>query len=300
MANFGFVSSMLTTRTRWEKFIPEKWLYYRGPVNIGRITGFLPGGDAQGMGWQLPGYASQIWSNYRVVRIWQKFLSELDKYGIRVVGLDCAATFTPTASLRTGTAFPGVSDGKALELLLFINRFRGILRNYEIPSLKAKATIIWEEGNLGVTCARLIAREVRFLNLVSPNARSLERAAELVFAETGISAQIYQALPDDLRGCRIIIKCGMLSKLKLVRSLPRIIWCEIFQKSPSLTSFNTDLPIIVKSRYGGLPLYPALGEAIVRSRFNLIDGFWYGSELPLERVIKLALCFRELGREFTV
>lgn len=300
MGNFGFASAMLNTRRRWEKFLPEKWLYFSGPVNIGRITGSLPGGDVQGVGWKLPWHPRQIWSNYRSVRVWQNFLLELGKYGIRVLGLDAAASFTPPVPLRNGSPFPGISDGKALELLLFINRFRGILRNYEIPPLKAKATIIWEEGNLGVTCARLIAREVRFLSLVSPNERSLERAAELIFSETGIASQTYQALPEDLRSSRIIIKCGMLSQLKLVRNSKRVIWCEIFQKSPSLTSFNTDLPLAVKSKYGGLPLYPALGEAILRSRFNLMDGFWYGSELPLERVIRLALCLRELGREFTV
>jgi hypothetical protein len=302
MIKFGFASSLLkiVSWAQWRYFLPEKLLYWRGPLKIGRLTASLPQENIQGIGWQLPENSNQVWSNSKTLRLWQKFLLELYREKIRIVGLDCSTNFIPPLTLRNQASFPGISDGKALELLLFINRFRNILRNYEITPQKAKALIVWEEGNLGITCARLIAREVRFLTLVSPNERSLEKAAEVIFAETGISAQIYLTPPEDLRGARIVIKCGSLSKLQLVRHSKRVLWYELFQKCPSLPSMNVDLPLAARNKYGDLPLYPALGEAIIRSRFDLIYGFWYGSELPLERVIKLAICFRELGREIAV
>ncbi|HBE76979.1 MAG TPA: hypothetical protein DDW65_04245 [Firmicutes bacterium] len=300
MFKFGFASSLLKIPTRfgWRNWIPEKLLYSRGPLKVGEIVGSLPEADIRGLGWQLPGNA-QIWDNSKIFLLWQRFLQQLELQEIRLMGLE-PGTFTPPPALRNQTYFPGVSDGKALELLLFINRFRSILRNYEITPQKAKAMVVWEEGNLGVTCARLIAREVRFLNLVSPNARSLERAAELVFAETGISSQIYLTLPEASNGTQIVIKCGRLTQLKLVRNSKRAIWCELFQKCPSLSTMNADLPVAVRSKFGGLPLYPALGETILRSFFDLSYGFWYGNELPLERVLKLATCFRELGKEIAV
>jgi hypothetical protein len=302
MTKFGFASSLLKIPawTHWGQILPEKWLYWRGPLKIGEIVGSLPQGDIQGLGWQLPENSNQIWGNPKIFRLWQRFLLDLHEQEIGIIGLDPGTSFSPPVALRNQASFPGISDGKALELLLFINRFRSILRNYEITPQKAKAMVVWEEGNLGVTCARLVAREVRFLNLVSPNERSLERAAEIVFAETGISPQIYITPPEDFRGAKIVIKCGSLSKIQLVRNSKRIIWCELFQKCPSLSSINVDLPVTVRDKFGDMPLYPALGEAILRSRFDLIYGFWYGSELPLERVIKLALCFRELGREIAV
>lgn len=302
MAKFGFASSLLKIST-WNPLrgiLPQKLLYFRGPLKIGEITGFLPRGIIQGLGWQLPENSSQIWGNPKMIHLWQQFLLDLNDQEIRIIGLDPGTSFSPPVALRNQPAFPGISDGKALELLLFINRFRTILRNYEISPQRAKAMVIWEEGNLGVTCARLVAREVRFLNLVSSNERSLERAAELVFAETGISPQIYTSIPADLRGAKVVIKCGRLSKMQLARNSKRVIWYELFQKCPSLTSINVDLPVTARGKFGEMPLYPALGEAILRSCFDLISGFWYGSELPLERVIKLALCFKELGREIAV
>jgi hypothetical protein len=302
MTKFGFASSLLkmTDWKPWGNILPEKWLYWGGPLNIGELVGMLPHENIQGLGWQLPEDSGQIWGNPKMLRLWQRLILDLNDQEIGIIGLDPGTSFSPPISLRNHPAFPGVSDGKALELLIFINRFRGILRNYEIAPQKAKAMVIWEEGNLGVTCARLVAREVRFLNLVSPNERSLERAAELVFAETGISPRIYTTPPLDLRSAKIVIKCGGLSKLQLTRNSKQVIWCELFQKCPSLSSMNVDLPITVRDKHGEMPLYPALGEAILRSRFDLVYGFWYGSELPLERVIKLALCFRELGREIAV
>jgi hypothetical protein len=56
----------------------------------------------------------------------------------------------------------------------------------------------------------------------------------------------------------------------------------------------------VKVRSGKLPIYPALGEAIVRTCFEINLGFWYGNDLPLERVFKLAVLLKELGFEISV
>jgi hypothetical protein len=302
MVKFGFASSLLKISV-WNHLrcvLPEKFFYWRGPLKFGQLIGSLPQGKIQGIGWQLPENCNQIWSSAKIYKFWHNLLIDINSHDIRIIGLDDASAFIPPVSLRNQTHFPGVSDGKALELLIFINRFRGILRSYDIAPQKAKAMVIWEEGNLGVTCARLIAREVRFLTLVSPNERSLERAAELIFSETGISSQTFLTLPEDFRGSKIIIKCGNLFKLQLARNSKRLIWYDLFQKRPSLSSINVDLPITASGKYGDLPLYPALGEAILRSHFDLMYGFWHGSELPLERVTKLAACLRELGREIAV
>lgn len=302
MGTFGFASALLKV-TAWNRLyecIPGKWRYWRGPNRIGTIIACLPKELLKGRGWKLPDNPALIWPGAKLALLWQRFYRELQDQEITILGLDPGSQFVPPLVLRNQPAFPGISDGKALELLLFINRFRSILRNYEIPPQKAKAMVVWEEGNLGITCARLVAREVRFLALLCPNERSLERTAELVLAETGISPQIYTIPPPDFRGARIVIKCGNLVKLQLTRSSKRIIWCELFQSRPSLTSMNVGLPLSVRSKAGELPLYPALGEAVLRSCFDLNYGFWFGSELPLERVMKLAACFRELGREIAV
>jgi hypothetical protein len=303
MSNFGIISQLLgqkQPRDLWERLIPERWRYWFGPLPAGPLTGVLPREEIRGWGWRIPEPALRVWNEQKTVKIWEKLVGDLAERQVKVVGLDPGTYFYPSNQVLNLPNFPGVSDGKALELLLFLKRFRKLIKNYDIAPQKAKAMIIWEEGNLGIACARLVARELRFLILVSSNTRLLERTAELVVYETGISPQIYAAPPPDYKGARIIIKCGPTPNLELPRRSRRAIWCELFQTYPSLNSINIEHTIAVRDRHGMLPVYPALGEALIRSYFELNLGFWYGSDLPLERVFKLAVLLRELGFEINV
>jgi len=209
--------------------------------------------------------------------------------------VDTSIPLPPPAHLKNQPYFPGISDGKALEMLLFMERFRSLLRSYEIPAQRAKVLIAWEEGNLGLTCARLIAQEVRFITLVCPNLRLLERAAELVLAETGVSPQTSEEWPSDFKGAKIVIKCGKFKVYSQKRDSRRVIWCELFQQYPQLALMNLKLPVSAWCKSQQLPVYPVLGEVILRAGYNYDSEFWYGSQLPLERVIKLGRIFNDLG-----
>lgn len=301
MSYFGFLSPLLIDSTSsWQRvlrIIPERWRFYKGPLRIGAITGTVFQRQVQGWGWRLPCKPILIWDEEERFNLWRLLLDELESRRIKVVGLEVGSSFHPPLKLLTQPSFPGISDGKALELLFFINRFRRLLQNYGIAPSRAKALIVWEEGNLGLSCARLIAREVRFLTLVSPNLRLLERAADIIMAETGIAPQIYSDLPPDYKGAKVVIKCGRLTKYQLTRGSRKVICCDLFPYRPNITNINLGLPLDVISKTGQLPLYPALGEVILRSCFEINMGLWYGSELPLERVFKLAILFKELGLE---
>lgn len=301
MSYFGFLSPLLIeSNSSWRRIlriVPERWRFYRGPLRTGEIIGTLFQRQVQGWGWKLPYKPVLIWDEEDRFNLWRLLLSELESRDVKVVGLEAGSSFHPPLKLLTQPSFPGISDGKALELLFFINRFRRLLQNYDIAPGRAKALIVWEEGNLGLSCARLIAREVRFLTLVSPNARLLERAADIIMAETGTSPQIYSNLPPDYKGAKVVIKCGRLTKYQITRGLHNIICCDLFPYRPNITNINLGLPLDVIAKTGQLPLYPALGEVILRSCFEINMGIWYGSELPLERVFKLAILFKELGLE---
>lgn len=301
MGYFGFLSPLLIESTSsWKKIfkiMPERWRFYKGPLRTGEISATLFKRQLQGWGWKLPNKPVTIWDEEYRLNVWRQLLGELEGKEVKVVGLEAGAFFHPPVKLTAEPSFPGISDGKALELLFFINRFRRLLQNYGITPGRAKALIVWEEGNLGLSCARLIGREVRFLTLVSPNPRLLERAADVIMAETGIVPQIYTDLPPDFKGAKVVIKCGRLSRYQLNRGTRRVICCELFPYQPNITNINLGLPLDVLTKAGQMPLYPALGEVILRSCFEINMGFWYGTELPLERVFKLAVLFKELGLE---
>ncbi len=302
MSNFGLVSQLLAAKKRslWRQWVPDKWRYWHGPRFSGEIVGILPDQAVQGWAWQIPEGSAEVWDAPKTTKLWERLTEEIAERKVKVIGLDPGTEFVPPESVLGTPGFPGVSDGKTLELLLFIKRFRRLIRNYDITPQKAKAMILWEEGNLGVACARLLARELRFLVLVSPNTRLLERTGELVAYETGISPQIYTTPPADFKGAKIVVKCGPTPNLKLPRCANRVIRCELFQTYPSLNSINVEHTITVKHRNALVPVYPALGEAILRSYFEMNLGFWYGADLPLERVFKLAMLLREIGFDVSI
>ncbi len=304
MSYFGFLSPLLNEPTSsWRRvlrIIPERWRFYKGPLRIGEITGTFFERQIRGWGWKLPYKPLQIWDEEEQFSLWKLFLDELGSRGVKVVGLEVGSSFHPPLKLAAHTSFPGISDGKALELLFFTNRFRRLLQNHDIAPGRAKVLIVWEEGNLGLTCARLIARWVRFLTLVSPNIRLLERASDIIMTETGITPQVYPNLPLDYKGAKIVIKCGRLFQYQLHKCPRKVIYCQLFPHRPNITNINLRLPLDVIVKTGQLPLYPALGEVILRSCFEINRGLWYGPELPLERVFKLAILFKELGMKISL
>jgi len=298
--NFGFLSPYLKRQSWYQfpSFLPDAWRYWRGPKVVGQILGeFADAQMTSGYGWQIPPHPEMLWNKTKQEQIWRNFLGELQKEQIKILGIEQGSFFDPPLTLRNNHGFPGISDGKALELLIFINRLHLILRSYGITSQKAKATIIWEEGNLGMICARLVAEQVRFLTLINPSIILLERAAGQIIAESGISPQVNTELASGMRGARLVIICGRLIKYAEVFEQPRLIRCEIFGNRPSLISMNFRLPLTIKHQQERLPFYPALTEAILRSAFNLEHGYWSGNELAVERVLKIGLFLKKLGLE---
>jgi hypothetical protein len=304
MVCFGFLSAKLAPEAQWRQWIqwlPERFRYLSGPASAGKVRGVLPQhNEVQGWGWNVPENLDLMGRRRQMARWWQRLWVEVYAKQIKIIGIDSKLPLPPPVKLRNRPYFPGISDGKALELLLFVEHFRTILRSYEIPAPRAKTLIVWEEGNLGLTCARLLAPEIRFLTLVHPNLKLLERAAELIMAESGLSPQLTTTLPPDYKGAKIVIKCGPVTAFPVRRESRRVIWCEIFQKYPQLSLINRDLPVSVWHQSQKIPLYPVLGEAILRAGYKYESEFWYGSQLPLERVIKLARIFNELGMKITI
>lgn len=303
MNQFGFFSSLLKTEPSfWNligDYLPDKWRYRFGPVRTGAISGCLSGEQINGFGWNLPVVVASLWDDSKLLKFWQRLAFEFKQRQINFIGVDPSSSFEPPPQLfhLENNLDLSVSDGKALELLIFLNYFQRLLRNYEIASQKTSVMLIWEEGNLGLIGARLLAREVRFLTFVHPNLTFLDRAMQLIMSETGVSPQIYTSIPD-LSRIKILIKCGELVNYNISK-VPHVIYCELFQKNALLHTADIDLLITTVREHRKVLLYPALGETILRSLLNL-RGCWYGSELQFERVIKLATGLKELGQYTTI
>ncbi|HEX3047935.1 MAG TPA: hypothetical protein VHY08_24500 [Bacillota bacterium] len=137
MSNFGFVSPLLAPgrHPAWKSLMAlfPGWANFF-PVHtkaVGAITGSLFDMPVRGYGFSTPEIQTPAWSESRLALFWDRFSKELRQREITVVGMD-GGTPQPPSQIIDASDFPGVSDGKALELFLFNQNFLpnpGPLRN---------------------------------------------------------------------------------------------------------------------------------------------------------------------------
>jgi hypothetical protein len=281
MSNFGFISPLFLPERQpawkclttlfpgWIHFYPAK------PKAIGVITGSLFEKSVRGYGFRAPSLPAPAWNESRTAIFWNRFCQELQRREVAVLGLD-QETPQPPTDLIDLPDFPGISDGKALELFLFNLNFHRILDLYEITPLKATATIIWEEGNQGLTCARLIGRELRFLTLVHPKLKVLEQAAEVISAETGLAPRTFTEIPANYRELGIVIHCGRTMNYPVPGGCQQRPRYHLFGAFPGLFGANLGLSVSMGNWQGDEMLYPALGEAVFRACGMVRSCRWSG------------------------
>lgn len=288
MGNFGYFSPSLfpgTVWKSWRNWLPEKWRYRKGPVFAGRLDGQFGEVFLQGWGWQIPDNSLRVWNESLNDQIWQRMRDELVDREIKVIGVDDNHSQAQIPCFTT----PGVSDGKTLELVMFMLDFLNMLHRKRLTR-NSEILIVWEDGNLGLTCSRLIAREIRFLTLVHPSLATLEQAAAVIMAETGISSKIFNKLPANLGKIPVVIQCGRLKNIEWPANTRPKLWVKLFQNN---SQWGSVLPVSVSGSRGKLPENPVLAETLIRAAGGMEADFWFGSTLVLERFIMLARWLKE-------
>ncbi|MCL6589070.1 MAG: hypothetical protein K6U80_03870 [Firmicutes bacterium] len=298
MGNFGYIAPLLAPERHplWKRLaalFPGHFPPAR-PKTMGAITGSLFEWPVRGYGFRGPGLPMPAWDEARIFLFWDRFWRELQRREVTVVGLG-QGTPQPPPRVMGLPGFPGTSDGKALELLLFYLNFPRILDHYEITPPQATATVIWEEGNLGLACARLIGPKLRFLNLVHPNFKVLEHAGEIIGAETGLAPRTFTEIPENYRKLGIIIGCGRLTNYQAGGSFKGQPRYHLFGPAAAVDGASFGLSVTMENRREVGRLDPALGEAVLRACFGLEDGYWCGPLLPLERVLELERAYKNLS-----
>lgn len=294
MSDFGFISPGLEPCSwwnRWNRWLPEKWRYLRGPLAAGELSGSYGSIQQRGWGWKAPEKMELLWESPSAPRIWQRLGRECLARGIKVVGLPRVPTITPPVSLE----WPKLSDGNSLELCLFMRRFQRTFPQARLAAPDFEVVIIWEEGNLGLICARLLGRVVRFLTLVHPKLRVLEDAAALLMAETGVAARIRVEPPGDWTGFKIIIHCGRFIQYLPIR-LKGQIYYGLFQGGVS-SGANLGLPLRVQGRFASVGGNVAMGEAFLRAVAELDAEHWYGATMRLEWAVQIGSLLEKLDVE---
>jgi fatty aldehyde-generating acyl-ACP reductase len=313
MEKFAFIIHPLNTADIARKFplaakIPERILEgvfrYLPPLEVSKITG-LRSSHAEAEGWFVACSLTarqmlELPEEYVLEKIIQAG-KKAEKLGAKIVGLGAFTSVVGDAGITIARNLNiPVTTGNSYTVATAIAGTKMAAREMGIDMGTAEVAVIGATGSIGSTCARILARECRYLTLYGRNGNNLQRLAQKIAAETGLAAKISSNLQDTLANADVVITVtGAVDAIIEPEYLKRgAVVCDVARPrdvSPRVARERDDVLVIE----GGVVKVPAGTE------FNFNFGFPPGTAYAcMAETMLLALegryeCF-SLGRDITV
>ncbi|MDI9567996.1 MAG: shikimate dehydrogenase [Bacillota bacterium] len=218
MERFAFIIHPLTTADITRKFplaakLPERILEgvcrILPPLEVSKITGLRsPYGEAEG--WFVScGLTSKQMLELPEDYVLQKIIQagkKAEKLGAKIVGLGAFTAVVGDAGITVARNLNiPVTTGNSYTVATAIAGTRMAAREMGIDLARAEVAVIGATGSMGSTCARILARECRYLTLYGRNGNKLQRLAQKIAAETGLAAKISSNLQETLARADVVL-----------------------------------------------------------------------------------------------
>ncbi|HHY37075.1 MAG TPA: shikimate dehydrogenase [Firmicutes bacterium] len=218
METFAFIIHPLTAADITRKFplaakLPERMLEgicrYLPPMEVSKITGVCsPYAEAEG--WFVScGLTSRQMLELPEEYVLRKIIQagkKAEKLGAKIVGLGAFTAVVGDAGITVARHLNiPVTTGNSYTVAMALEGTRLAAREMGIDLRTAQVAVVGATGSIGSTCARILARECRYLTLYGRNGNKLQRLAQKIAAETGLAAKISSNLQETLAGADVII-----------------------------------------------------------------------------------------------
>ena len=218
MESFAFILHPLSVADITRKYpltarIPAKILEglfrYLPPLKVAEITG-IHSPHACARGW----FVSCSLTSRQILELPQDYVLEkiiragekAQSLGAKIVGLGAFTAVVGDAgvTIARNLKIP-VTTGNSYTVATAIAGTKMAARQLGIDIGRAEVAIIGATGAIGSTCARILAREIRYLTLFGRNEKKLQRLGDKITAESGLAAQISSNLPQTLTKADVVI-----------------------------------------------------------------------------------------------
>ncbi|NLP17460.1 MAG: shikimate dehydrogenase [Firmicutes bacterium] len=218
MESFAFILHPLSVadigrQYPWMAKIPERIVEalfrHAPPLTVSEITG-IRSPYAAAEGWliscsltsrqmhKLP----QDYVIEKIIRAGEK----AQRLGAKIVGLGAftAVVGDGGITIARNLNIP-VTTGNSYTVATAISASKMAARKMGLDIGRAEVAIIGATGAMGSTCARVLAREIRYLTLLGEGGNKLQRLASRITAETGLAVKISSNLPGTLSKADVVI-----------------------------------------------------------------------------------------------
>lgn len=218
MQNFAFLIHPLDTSYIYSKFpwlrplpdpLVEKAFTLVPPIKVSHITGIKsPYAEAEGWFVACPLTAHQMatlpepFVLRRIIQAGKK----AEALGARIVGLGAFTSVVGDAGITIAKhlSIP-VTTGNSYTVATALEGAKLGAEKMGIDISEAEVLVVGANGSIGSACARMLAREVKYLTLASRNSAQLERLARQILKESGLAVRVAADLHQALRRADVIL-----------------------------------------------------------------------------------------------
>ncbi|GAW92879.1 saccharopine dehydrogenase NADP-binding domain-containing protein [Calderihabitans maritimus] len=207
--NVADVSRKFPIAKRLPDRLVEKMIQYMPPVKTSYISG-IKSAYAETEGWFVgcPLTTRQMLTlpeDFVLKRIIQTG-KLAEKLGAQILGLGAMTSVVGDAGITVAKHLNiAVTTGNSYTVATAIEGTKKAAELMDIDFPNANVVVIGATGSIGSVCARLLAKEVRYLTLVARNKHKLERVASRILQEEGLAVKITQDISRALRDADVIV-----------------------------------------------------------------------------------------------
>jgi predicted amino acid dehydrogenase len=331
---FAFVVHPLSIRFihrhpqfRWTRWLPDKlvetvaaWL---PPAPIGRITG----GRSPATGQRIEGWLYGLGATPRQIMsrdarfTYSRLLQaarDAQRHGARILGLGAFTKVVGDAGATVAREAPiAVTSGNSLTIAATLEAAKqGAIRMGVQDLRHGRAMVIGATGAIGSVCARLLAKAIYDVVLVSIEPERLEALERTIRAETP-AARVVTAMQADERigDCDLVVTATSAFNqrvLDISRCKPGAVICDV-ALPPDVPAAEVALrPDVLAIEGGevlipgevafsydvGLPpgvAYACLAEAALLAMEGRFESYTVGRDIDVDRVKEIYRLFRKHG-----
>lgn len=327
MGKFGFIIHPLELKDLTRKFpfmekLPEglvrKAIEKLPPVKVSEINGIASSyGETKGYFVGVPLLPDQMIGLplYKVERKIVKACNMAASMGAEIVGLGAFTSVVGDKgiSISKKVKVP-VTTGNTFTVAVALDAVKEACRIMGRDLRNSQIVIVGANGSIGKACAKVLAREVRFLTLVSRNIEKLEQLAEEILAETGLAVHVSSKLESSLRRADVIIAVSssadviihpeFLKKGAVVCDVarPRDVSIMVAEKRKDVLVIEggiVEVPGDVNFNFKfGLPqktCYACMAETMILAMEGRYESYSLGNDLDIEKVFEISRLAKKHG-----
>ncbi len=129
-----------------------------------------------------------------------------EKMGAQILGLGALTSVVGDAGITVAKNLNiAVTTGNSYTTATAIEGGKKAAEMMGIDLVKAEVVVIGATGSIGAVCARLLAREVKYMTLVARSEEKLEKVAQKILLETGLAVKVTRDVKTALRRADMVI-----------------------------------------------------------------------------------------------